>query len=232
MAEKTELEEQLEDMRGKVGVSRLPADWEEQWHNAIGMTPKELYAIWAKDLPEDTSIFIELNGVGQAEYRMWSSTFELEGYLSRNHGSMSIKEVRVKEGQQRQGTGKTILRNHIDLGDKWGMTDIKLRGGREDGPFFWSRRAAVLEDEPRLKELFATQVVENAAKLDLSDETKKKLAEILEKGSARMNFEIASLGQVIDGTPIGVPLLRATNPRVEFHLKDQDQMAIVKQKLI
>ena len=226
----SKLEKELDALKDKIGVMR-GTGWQKNWKDAIGMPPIDFYRILSKDLPEDLYISVDLSSGGQGSFEMHSALFNAERRFSRMHGTLYLEELRVKEKARRQGLGKKIFKNHLELAEKWGLKTINVRGGREDGPYFWSKRGAFLEDSPVLKQRFMNKVKENFEELSLLPEEKEKIEQVLQEDNIKANFELACIAHDKEGLPLGVGLLKGTNPRLQFHLDDKEQMKLVKKTL-
>jgi hypothetical protein len=230
------LASQLDNMKGRLGVSRS-GEWEKNWLDTIGMPPQKFYDMLTDSLEGDHKVYIELKGSGMGSISLETKhegekVFSADIDFSRIHGTLTIDEVRVEKTEgRRRGTGKQFLANILAVSEHWGLDVIRLRAGREDGPLFWSARGAFLEDSPVLKERFISAVSEAATELDLDEKTRDELEKILGSAGPDMNFNIASMGNKADGKPLAALLLRNTNPRLEFRLKDDRQMSLVKDSI-
>lgn len=77
-----------------------------------------------------------------------------------------------------------------------------------------------------MKETFIKQVLINTNTLGnkVSFDSINEINSILARNDIQMNFNLASMKEKIDGKPIGVFLLRETNPHLLFKLTDKKQM--------
>lgn len=223
--EKTTLRTSLKQMRDNFFVYNSE-NLELEWNQSIGIEPRLFYDTLTKDLPGNISLSLEFIGGGQGEFIFKSDFLFAEQYFSKTHKELKIKEARIEENCRRNGIGKKLLRNYINLSKLWGIETIAFRAGREDGEFFWSKRGAVLENFPKMKEQFIKQVMINTNELGnkVSTQSINEINQILAKNDVQMNFNIASMKEKIDEKPIGVFLLKETNPHMLFKLTDKRQM--------
>ena len=45
-----------------------------------------------------------------------------------------------------RGVGKALLNNQFNVAARWGISQFNFKAGKEDGPFFWSRRGAAMSE--------------------------------------------------------------------------------------
>jgi|GEM_PF-5075801 len=221
----TTIEQSLEKLRDKLCVYGAK-DLKKEWDKAIGISPDLFYNTLTKDLPEKSEIYLDFNGGGDEEFSIKSEQLSAEHCFSKHHKTLELKEIRIEESFRRKGLGKTLLENYINFSKLLGIETINGRAGREDGEFFWSKRGGVLQDCQKLKNQFIEKVKLNAAELKekIGEETLRTIDIILMKNDVQMNFNLASMKEKIDSVPIGVALLKGTNPRVSFNLNDKEQM--------
>lgn len=230
-------EADFEQTKGRVTVSRHRKEWLREWNDTLGMKPQRFYEVFAGDLPGEPHVFIELQGYGHAELSVGSSVggkrfLSVDQNLSRHHGTFHLEEIRVEgEGDRRGGTGKIYFANIVGLCRELGIKRIEMRAGREDGPYFWSRRGAYVE--PHLVDRFKESVRENLAAIsdELAPERIAAINRILDEHGGDVNAALARLPDIYDDEPLAARLLYGTNPRVFFDLSDPGQQADIEKGL-
>ncbi len=141
-----EIPPRFEALRGKLFV-----DKHDEWDQAIGMDPGKFYDLWTADLPGTCSLRVELCGGGQGKIELscvhdGRQILRAERQFDRPRGTMNLDEVRIEtETLRRKGVGKTLFANQLNVAQPWGIKTLTLKAGREDGPLFWARRAALIE---------------------------------------------------------------------------------------
>lgn len=210
-----------------------------QWDEAIGMEPAEFYDLWTRDLPGEITIFLELTGGGQGKLMLTSRDngkvlFEAEREFDRPRWTMNLEEASVKDvDMRRKGIGKILFDNQLALAEKWGIRKFTVRAGREDGPYYWSRRGAYLADEPHTAEerkpvnIFRGDIEKGLAALagTLEPEFAAQARKALDTAGCHANCVIARL-------PGSAPLFKHVMPfRAAFDLDNAEQMALVREGL-
>lgn len=232
----------LDAMHGKLYVNRP-----DEWDQAIGMDPAEFYRLWTADLPGEPVIRVELNGGGQGTLSIrcqhqGKEVFWAERQFDRPRGTMNLDEVRIEnENLRRKGLGKILFENQLNVARRWGINTLSLKAGREDGPYFWSRRGAYIAhfpnaDESRQPFTGFKRDIENGLKYlegTLSDEFAAQVRTALDRDGQKANTVIARLpGETAPGDPMATELFDyVTEFRAVFHLDDPAQMAQVEQGL-
>lgn len=224
-------------LRGKLSVDR-PAEWEE----AIGMDPAEFYRLWTADLPGMVTMQVELNSGGQGEISLRSSGqgrhyFEATRRFDRPRGTMELKEVRIENPDlRRKGIGKVLLDNQFNVARRWGLHKFTLRAGREDGPYFWARRGAYMEDSPNAAperqplHYFSRDIEKGLYELEgsLSERFASAVRAELDKGGLDLNTRLARLPGAAEAAEL---FGFVTEYRAYFDLADPVQMAQVQKSL-
>ncbi|MCB9990506.1 MAG: hypothetical protein H6867_03880 [Rhodospirillales bacterium] len=228
----------LDALRGKLYVNKP-----DEWNQAIGMDPARFYALLSKDLPGNVFVSVELNGGGQGSLKVRSDLdgkelFWAERSFDRPRQTLKLEEVRIEHEQmRRKGIGKVLLQNQLDVAQAWGIEKLTLKAGREDGPFFWSRRGAAIDRIEGVPEdrqpvaRFAKDIEDGIRSLDgtLSDDFISKARQALAEDGVMANCTIARLPDTFekDGQPrlMSAALFDyVTEFRSLFDLSDEAQM--------
>lgn len=211
-------------------IDRSNPDWQSEWKKAVNIPPAEFIDTWGKGLPGEPRLSIDMTGGGHGEWNYRShlqgkTLLSAEGEFSRLHGSLRLKEIRIEnESERRHGMGKRFFENLLDACNKWGISKIELSGGREDGAYFWLRRGGFLQDHSI--RLFKDDVLQNLAALKdrLPEETVRKISAIVGDSGPDVGVRIARLEEKVGDQPLSLLLVKNTEPRLVFNLKNDAQM--------
>lgn len=133
-------------------------------------------------------------------------------------------EIRTEAGDKGAGLGKIFLYNMLELADKIGLKTVDMRGGREDGAWYWSYRGAHMESGPGTVpyQRFEDGIRKN---MEGAPPAVQAAAEaVLAEPGKDVNARLAR----IEG---GRALFNNNEIQMAFHLDDSDQMAAVRRGL-
>ncbi len=231
----------FEALKGKLYVNNP-----DKWDAFIPIDPAEFYKLWTKDLPGAPFVSIDFTGGGQGDMRISSrhnnsELFYAEQYFDTPRGTMDIKEIRIEDPAMRcKGLGKIFLDNQFNVARRWGLKSLFLVAGRENGPFFWSRRGAYIGVSPVVSEscqpltFFKRDIKYGLCRLEksLSEEFEQKVRTSLVEDGLNTNCVIARLPGVFNGRSMAFELLSCVTAfRVSFHLDDARQMKQVHENM-
>jgi GNAT superfamily N-acetyltransferase len=211
----------------------LYVDRKEEWGEAIGLPPEKFHALWTNDMPGKPKLDLELTGGGQGNWSLHTPELDGNGHFDRSRSYIFIDEIRIgNESLRRRGAGKKFLSNLVDACREWGLNHIELRGGREDGAYFWSRRGFYIQ--PWYVERFKTDIRENLAGLGdkVPAAVRDQVNDILDHSGPEVNIRLARLEDAVDGVPVGLTLLRLAAPaRMDLFLDNPEQMQLARKGL-
>jgi hypothetical protein len=210
----------------------LWVDRREQWREAVGLPPKHFVDLWTKDLPGNPLLSLSFSGGGQGDWDLTAKGLAAEGNFSKTHGTLFLKEVRIPDdGNRRHGTGKRFFGNMIAACKEWGIKQITLKAGREDGAYFWARRGGYVESYfvNRYKDELRQELIK--LKNALPPATMARIGSIIDESGQDVAARLARLPDTVGGQPVGLLLLKPHEMRMEFNLDDPGQMKLIEKGL-
>ncbi len=114
---------------------------------------------------------------------------------------------------------------------EWGIKKISLKGGREDGAYFWSRRGGYIESW--FVDRYKDDMRRELKKLEggLSAEALARINRIIDDSGPEVAARLARLPDTVNGQPVGLLLLKPLEMRMEFNLDDPVQMKLIEESL-
>lgn len=210
-----------------LGVSKQYPNWRQNWTDVIQLPPRMFYNALATEMaPNRPSIYVEIKkDLPEGELRIdlydperqKLAFLEAEFHGQPNHSVFRLDEIRIEDPDNRRGgIGRGMVNAVMKFCDILGIEKIELRGGREDGPSFWTHLGFKIESTGVLGERFSRAVWENFQALPEStqDAVREQLETALADVTDTTNQDVLN----IDPKDVGRRLLANTSPRMFFEL--------------
>lgn len=229
-----------------LSVVRCNPEWANQWDFKIGQSPRSFYETLCRNIDGEVKVYIDFFDYEDSNFtvdilKCGRTVFKTENKIfDDGRGKFLLfKEWENKDpDSRRHGIGLNLFMNMIDNAIAASLDFITLRGGREDGRFFWPAHGFYFRDS-LFCERAIPQIADNLAKYSdtIPDGIQENACQILERGGNDLCWKIARLPGtvVVDNRtrPLGWALLDIPHEsEYQIDLNDKEQVARVKASFI